>query len=60
MVLSSHILGVKDLWNHDALFDYQDNYMAEQTQGDWKRSWSDFAEEMWDTYRDDYDPIWPN
>jgi hypothetical protein len=65
-VLSVHILtgetsiDVRALWNHEPLFDYQDKYMDEQTPGDWERSWSDFQEDMWDMYRADYGPVWPN
>jgi hypothetical protein len=62
-VLSAHILtgesgiDVRGLWNHPALFDYQDLYMAEQPSGHWKRSWSDFAGTMWDALRANYGPI---
>src|SRR5690606_28313620 len=39
------------LWAHDALFDYQDRYMALMAgRGDF-RSWSSFSESMWDRYR---------
>jgi len=54
-VLAVHIMGVKDLWNHDALFDYKDRYM--QATPDWRQT-SRFVESMWDTYRDDYPPVW--
>jgi len=54
-VLAAHIMGVKDLWNHDALFDFKDRYMQAAT--DW-RQMSRFVEAMWDTYRKDYDPVW--
>jgi len=56
-ILAVHIMGVKDLWNHDALFDYQDRYMyVAQSQG-W-RTTNYFSENMWDTYRDDYGCVW--
>ena len=55
IVLAVHIMGVKDLWNHDALFDYVDRYM--QATPDWRQT-SKFVENMWDTYRDDYPPVW--
>jgi hypothetical protein len=48
-------MGVKDLWNHDALFDYKDRYM--QATPDW-RQMSKFVEAMWDTYRVDCGPVW--
>ena len=59
-VLAAHIMDAKELWDHDALFDYQDRYMALETPGDWTRCWDDFTETMWDTYRDDYGFVWPN
>ena len=54
-VLAAHIMGVKELWNHDALFDYKDRYM--QVTPDWRQT-SKFVENMWDVYRDDYPPVW--
>ena len=48
-------MGARDLWNHDALFDYKDRYM--QATGDWRQT-SRFIERMWDTYRADYGPEW--
>jgi hypothetical protein len=53
-VLSALIMNVKDLWDHDPLFDYQDRYMEIQTPGEWTRCWDDFTEEMWDTYREEF------
>jgi hypothetical protein len=55
IVLAAHIMGVKDLWNHNALFDYVDRYM--QATNDWRQT-SKFVENMWDTYRNDYPPVW--
>jgi hypothetical protein len=57
-VLSAHILGARELWNHQPLFDYQDRYMSEEQPGSWERSLSDFAEAMWDAYRASYGPVW--
>jgi len=54
-VLTMHIMGVKDLWNHDALFDYKDRYMQVETNN---RETSKFVEKMWDAYRPDYGPVW--
>jgi len=59
-VLAAHIMNVKALWAHDALFDYQDRYMATEPKGTWTRSWDRFTEEMWDAYRANYGPVWPN
>ncbi len=58
-VLAAHIMDAQDLWAHDPLFDYQDRYMAIEPPGEWTRSWDDFTEEMWDTYRSYYAPVWP-
>lgn len=61
-VLAAHIMDVKELWNHDALFDYQDRYMQIQKEtygvGHWARQWSRFTETMWDTYRASYGSVW--
>ena len=54
-VLAMHIMGVKDLWNHDALFDYKDRYMQVEANN---RETSKFVEKMWDAYRPDYGPVW--
>ena len=64
-ILACLIMGAKDLWNHDALFDYMDRYMA-ITNGDpdpfgyivpgeaagWRSS-SRWLENMWDAYIDE-------
>ncbi len=65
-VLAAYIMGIKSDWNHDVLFDYQDRYMS-ITDGDvdpfgftvnneasGSRATDAFSEEMWDTYRSDY------
>jgi hypothetical protein len=61
-VLAAHIMGAKNLWNHDALFDYMDRYMQVEKEstgvGHWTRQWSRFLERMWDAYRADYGPVW--
>jgi len=54
-VLAAHIMGAEDLWNHDALFDYQDRYM--EVEQDW-RTITLFLDEMWDTYRTDHGRTW--
>ncbi len=56
-VLGAQIMGLKKAWNHNALFDYMDRYMSIQEKGSWRQI-SRFAEEMWDTYRKDYPPVW--
>lgn len=57
-LLASHIMGIKDIWKHNALFDYVDRFTSIQQVGDWKRFFDDFTEEMWDTYRKDYGCFW--
>jgi hypothetical protein len=61
-VLAAHIMNQKAAWNHNALFDYQDRYMAVEKslghEGRWNRQWSKFAENMWDAYRADYGCVW--
>ena len=44
-VLAARVMNARGLWNHDALFDYQDRFMATEPPG-WQRSWSSFAEDM--------------
>lgn len=54
-VLVARVLGLKESWNHDALFDYTDRYMETEEAGQWFRSWDrPFSEAMWDTYRSRY------
>jgi uncharacterized repeat protein (TIGR02543 family) len=56
VILASHIMGIKDLWNHDAIFDYADRYMAVETS--YRRKTSRFVEGMWDAYRPKYGAVW--
>ena len=52
---------LKTLWNWDPFFDYMDMYMNETHILGWQRvATSPFAESMWDTYRADNGPVWPN
>ena len=48
-VLSALIMGVKGTWNHDAVFDYMDRYIATETDSVFS---GDFERNMWETYRD--------
>ena len=57
-ILAAHIMGLKDSWNHDALFDYLDRYMSIGEYDSYMRQWSDFTENMWDAYRADYGCVW--
>lgn len=51
-VLAARIMGLRAEWGHPALFDYVDRYMQIEQPGHWMRSWSPFAERMWERYRD--------
>lgn len=71
-VLAAHMMernfSAKQLWNHDALFDYMDRYVQTEIAGiDYSgneftnsRVWqsSPFVQQMWETYRNDYPPVW--
>jgi hypothetical protein len=50
-VLGARLMNAKELWNHDALFDYQDFYMQERHTSKVHDYTSAFADAMWDTYR---------
>ena len=52
-VLVAHAMGLVPHWNHPPLFDYLDRYVAIEPLG-WTRSWSSWAEAMWDQYRFQY------
>ena len=59
--LAARAMGLKALWNHEALFDYMDRYMQVTAEGGvcpGYRQSSRFVENMWDTYRADYGQIW--
>ncbi|MEO6593861.1 MAG: hypothetical protein ABIP94_03815, partial [Planctomycetota bacterium] len=53
-VLATRIMGLREDWGHEALFDYVDRYMQVEPNGTWTRSFSPFAERMWDRYRASY------
>ncbi len=50
-VLATRIMGLRAHWANDALFDYVDRHVQTEPAGSWTRSWSPFAERMWDRYR---------
>jgi hypothetical protein len=56
--LCARVLGAVQLWNHPPFFDYVDWHMVEMARiygvGDSRRSWTRFAEQMWDRYRKDF------
>jgi hypothetical protein len=51
-ILSAHILGLKQAWNHNALFDYVDRFVSINGVP------SSFVGNMWKMYRADYGCIW--
>ncbi len=53
-VLAARIMGLKDAWSHDALFDYVDRYMQIEPRGSWTRAWTPFVERMWDKHRSSF------
>lgn len=53
-VLAARIMGLREAWGHEPLFDYVDRYLQIEAPGAWTRSWSPFAERMWDRHRASY------
>jgi hypothetical protein len=56
-LLAARVMGAKSLWNADAVFDYQDRFLLENRKRgvtDWRLSWSGWAVQMWDEYRQSY------
>jgi len=49
-VLCARIMGLRQAWQHPALFDYTDRYTQIHSSG-WMRSWSPWVGGMWDLYR---------
>lgn len=52
--LAAQILGIKALWKNNAFFDYHDRMFEYEGKG----FLTTFAYNMWDTYRNDYPPVW--
>ena len=57
--LAARIMGLKEIWNHDALFDYVDRWMElSSSGGQYERAEgptnSTFHTAMWHTFRDNY------
>ncbi len=53
IVLAAHISGLREAWNHEALFDYMDRYVELNGYRIDK-----FMKNMWSAYRADYPPVW--
>ena len=64
LALPALLMDAKELWNNNAFFDYTDRYMAFSAPGGayagYWRSNSTFTANMWDTYRAQCGPIWPD
>jgi hypothetical protein len=57
VVLATRIMRATALWNHDALFRYQDRYRQvsrDLSVPSWQLAWSAFPIAMWDAYRSSY------
>lgn len=56
-ILAAYIMGARPLWNHEALFDYQDRYRIESVQNNslsWQIAVSPWHLDLWDTHRPNY------
>jgi len=66
LILAAHIMGQKEAWNHNPLFDYVDratalgdpNHPPENTHYGLYVFGGDFIMNMWQTYRSDFGCIW--
>ena len=60
-LLAAYVMDAVDLWNHPALFDYQDRFLAKNRAAgisDYRMSWRPFYFDMWLQYRRQYgDPV---
>ena len=52
-VLCARMMGLRQAWAHDALFDYTDRFAATEPSG-WTRSWSVWVGRMWDLHRSSF------
>jgi hypothetical protein len=59
-VLAAQMIGVKELWNHDSLFDYMDRYVQVTAENGAWPGWKPltFDNNMWNQYRFDYGCVW--
>lgn len=52
-VLCARMMGLKQAWAHDPLFDYTDRFAFTEPSG-WTRSWSAWVGRMWDQHRSSF------
>ncbi|MBX3463159.1 MAG: hypothetical protein KF830_08305 [Planctomycetes bacterium] len=53
-VLATRIMGLREAWGHEALFDYVDRYLQVEAPGSWTHAFDPFAGRMWARYRADF------
>jgi hypothetical protein len=59
--LTIHIMGLKEAWQNDVFFNYLDRWWAFKNNGNPPvQTITTFTKNMWDAYRADYGPIWPD
>ena len=58
-VLAAHIMGQRQAWNHEALFDFVDRWMAITDGEQQQQKVTAFTKGMWGRYRATYPPVWP-
>ncbi len=59
--LAIHMMGLRDVWNNPVFFDYHDRWYS-ITNGNPTESQSltSLTKKMWDAYRTNYGPVWPD
>ncbi|MCP4592308.1 MAG: hypothetical protein GY842_16365, partial [bacterium] len=61
LALPALLMDARELWNHDAFFDYTDRYMGFSASGGYSgytRTQNSFTTNMWDAYRSQCGPVW--
>ncbi len=52
--LAARMMGLREVWNHQAHFDYLDRYMQVKHSDGWHRAWFGWHAAMWDAYRSNF------
>ncbi|WP_309397712.1 hypothetical protein [Cerasicoccus maritimus] len=60
ITLAVEIMGARTLWNDNAFLDYSDRYMDITGGNNGSNNLPQFIKDMWNAYRADYSPIWPD
>lgn len=59
MALAVLIMNARELWNHEAFFDYQDRYFHHpESPRRGTNAMSDSMRTLWETHRSKYPPVW--